>query len=221
MAIAPLAAASAQNSTVGKPTSLSALSSNFGNFLSLLMTQLKNQDPTAPLDTNQFTSQLVQFSSVEQQIATNTSLGKLIEMTQATGVMQSSTMIGKQVTVTSDHIPLQNGAGRVGFDAPHAGPASIAIYSDAGVKIRDASLTAAAGPNRWSWDGLDNAGKQVADGAYRIAVTGADTKGTATALPFTVSGVATSVTNKNNAVSLQLGAMSVKFGAVQSVGAEP
>src|SRR5487761_1937789 len=94
---------------------LGALSSNFGNFLSLLMTQLQNQDPTSPLDTNQFTSELVQFSSVEQQIQTNTSLTQLIQLTQAGEVMQGSAMTGKQVTVTSSQIPLQNGQGTLQF----------------------------------------------------------------------------------------------------------
>ena len=78
----------------------------------MLMTQLQNQDPTSPMDTNQFTTELVQFSSVEQQINTNTSLTQLIQLTQAGEMMQASAMTGKQVTVTSDHVPLQNGKGR-------------------------------------------------------------------------------------------------------------
>ena len=93
-------------------TALTSLSANFGDFLNLLMTQLQNQDPTSPLDTNQFTSELVQFSSVEQQINTNTSLTQLIQLTQAGEVMQASAMTGKHVTVTSDHVPLQNGRAR-------------------------------------------------------------------------------------------------------------
>ena len=56
------------------PNPLASLSSNFSDFLNLLMTQLKNQDPTSPMDANSFTSELVEFSSVEQQINTNTSL---------------------------------------------------------------------------------------------------------------------------------------------------
>ena len=66
------AAASASGSDPGK--ALATLSGNFQNFLQMLMTQLKNQDPTSPMDTNQFTTELVQFSSVEQQISTNSNL---------------------------------------------------------------------------------------------------------------------------------------------------
>src|SRR2546421_564140 len=75
----------------GSPA-LNSLSANFGDFLKLLMTQLRNQDPTSPLDTNQFTTELVQFASVEQQINTNSSLTQLIQLTQAGEVMQGSAM---------------------------------------------------------------------------------------------------------------------------------
>ena len=65
------------------------------------MTQLQNQDPTSPMDANSFTSELVEFSSVEQQINTNTSLTQLIQLTQASDVTQSAALLGKQVTVQS------------------------------------------------------------------------------------------------------------------------
>ena len=104
------------------------------------MTQLQNQDPTSPLDTNQFTSELVQFSSVEQQINTNTSLTQLIQLTQAGEVMQASAMTGKQVTVRSDHVPLQNGQGTIQFTAPAAEPVDIAIYNANGAKLSDDTL---------------------------------------------------------------------------------
>src|SRR5580698_7887306 len=76
-------------------SALSSLSSNFSDFLSLLMTQLQNQDPTSPLDSNQFTSELVQFTSVEQQIDTNSNLTQLIQLTQASQIEQSAALIGK------------------------------------------------------------------------------------------------------------------------------
>src|SRR5690349_17884359 len=111
-------------------TALNSLSANFGDFLQLLMTQLRNQDPSSPLDTNQFTSELVQFSQVEQQINTNSSLTQLIQLTQAGEIMQGSSMTGKHVTVSSDHVPLQNGQGTIQFTAPAAEPVDIAIYND-------------------------------------------------------------------------------------------
>src|SRR5579872_5068673 len=112
------AAASSTSASQASNKALTSLSSNFNNFLKMLMTQLQNQDPTSPMDTNEFTSELVQFSSVEQQINTNTSLMQLIQLTQAGEVMQASAMTGKHVTVASDHVPLQNGKGIIQITAP-------------------------------------------------------------------------------------------------------
>src|SRR6201747_1248722 len=81
-------------------TALGSLNNNFSTFLTLLTTQMKNQDPSSPMDSNQFTTELVQFSSVEQQINTNSSLTQLIQLTQASQIEQSSSMIGKPITVT-------------------------------------------------------------------------------------------------------------------------
>ena len=97
--------------TDGKPPSaLSSLSGNLDTFLKLLMTQLQNQDPTSPLDTAQFTSQLVQYSSVEQQIQTNTNLNSLLQLTQGNQVVQSASLLGKKAEVASDQLALQDGA---------------------------------------------------------------------------------------------------------------
>ena len=182
------------------------------------MTQLQNQDPTSPLDTNQFTTELVQFSSVEQQINTNTCLTQLIQLTQASEVMQASAMTGKAVTVTSDHMPLQNGKGIVNFTAPAAEPVAIAVYSDTGAKLRDAMATSVKGANTWNWDGKDNSGNTLPDGSYKVAVMGGNADGTTTALPFTVVGTATGVLNQSGSVQLQLGALAIDFSKVVSVG---
>lgn len=210
------AASSTAASQTGS-TALNSLSANFGDFLKLLMTQLQNQDPTSPLDTNQFTSELVAFSGVEQQINTNTSLTQLIQLTQAGEVMQASAMTGKQVTVSSDHVPLQNGKGTIQFTAPAAEPVGIAIYSDSGTKLRDATLMAVKGSNTWTWDGTDSSGHTLPDGSYKVAVAGANADGTTSALSFSVVGTATGVQNQSNSIQLQLGALSVDFSKVQSV----
>ena len=198
---------------------LTALSGNFSNFLGMLMTQLKNQDPTSPLDTNQFTQELVQFSGVEQQINTNASLTQLIQLTQSGQVMQGTSMTGKQVTVTANQVPLQGGKGIVGFTTPVAEPAAIVIAGANGQVIRSVSLNATAGQNTWSWDGTDNSGATVPDGAYNVSVIGANADGSTTPLRFTVTGTATGVQNTSSGLQLDLGALTVGFGAVQSVGA--
>ncbi len=222
------AAAAAPNQTAGTAsgttaaaagtTALSSLSGNFTDFLKMLMTQLQNQDPTSPMDTNAFTTELVQFSSVEQQINTNTSLTSLIQLTQAGEVMQGSNMTGKQVTVTSDHLALQNGKATIQFNTASAQPVAIAIYNDSGTKLQDATLTSVKGTNTWTWDGSNASGATLPDGAYKVAVVAADTSGTVAALPFSVLGTATGVLSQSSGMQLQLGALSVDFSKVQSVG---
>jgi flagellar basal-body rod modification protein FlgD len=222
MSLATVAAQQNSASTATAPqtgsAALNSLSANFGDFLKLLMTQLQNQDPTSPLDTNQFTSELVQFSSVEQQIDTNTSLTQLIQLTQGSEVMQASAMTGKRVTVSSDHVPLQNGQGTIQFTAPAAEPVDISIYNDNGAKLSDATLMAVKGTNTWTWKGTNSAGTALPDGSYKVAVTGANADGTTSALTFSVVGTATGVQSQSNSIQLQLGALSVDFSKVQSVG---
>jgi flagellar basal-body rod modification protein FlgD len=212
-------AIAATNAPSASPaTALNSLSGNFNDFLKLLMTQLQNQDPTSPLDTNEFTRELVQFSSVEQQINTNASLTKLIELTQAGEVMQGAAMTGKQVTLTSDRLVLQDGKAQVQFTTSTAQPVAIAIYSDSGAKLRDATLTSVRGSNTWTWDGSDGSGRTLPDGAYKVAVAAASADGTVAGLPFNVIGTATGVQRQSNGMQLRVGALSVDFNNVQSVG---
>jgi len=199
-----------------KAAALTSLTGNYNDFLKLLMTQLQHQDPTSPMDTTQFTSQLVQYSSVEQQINTNSSLTQLIQLTQGGEILQASSLVGKPVTVASDHIALQGGKGAVRFDTTTSQPVSLGVYSDAGVKLRDAAITSQPGHNTWSWDGKDSQGNAVADGAYRVVAT-TQSGGAVQALPFTVSGTATGVQKSGNALQVELGALKVDLSTVQSV----
>ncbi len=212
-----ISAAATAAQSAAKPTASSTLSGNYNDFLKLLMTQLQNQDPTAPLDANQFTSQLVQFSSVEQQINTNGSLTKLIELTQGSEMLQSSSLVGKQVQVQADSLALQGGTAALQFNAATPQRVSIGVYADSGAKLRDATLTSQPGSNAWTWDGKDNDGNKVNDGAYRAIVTTADASGEAQTIPFSVTGMATGVQRKGAALNVQLGALEVGLPDVQAV----
>ena len=210
------ASSTATTSAAAGQSALGSLGSNFNDFLSLLMTQLQNQDPTSPLDTNQFTSQLVQFTSVQQQINTNTSLNTLIQATQGANLLQSSALVGQQVQVSGDQLSLQNGSGAVRFQTPSSEPVNIGIYSSAGTKLRDATVTSNAGSNTWTWDGTDNSGTKLPDGAYRVVAAQPD----GTAVPFTTVATATGVQRTSSGMTVQLGGLNVDFGAVQSIGGQ-
>src|SRR2546423_6890947 len=94
----PLPAKDASGATINS-TAGSTLAGNFQTFLTLLTTQLQNQNPLDPLDTNQFTQQLVQFAGVEQQLKTNASLSQLVSLQQTTQATQALGFVGKTAVV--------------------------------------------------------------------------------------------------------------------------
>jgi flagellar basal-body rod modification protein FlgD len=221
-AAANAAAASSSGTAAAAATATGAnalqqLGSNFNQFLTLLTTQLQNQDPTSPMDTNQFTEELVQFTGVQQSVATNTNLTQLIGLQQGADVLQSANVVGHKATVSAGQIALQNSVGEVTFAAPAAEQVQLAIVDSAGNPVRDVSIPAQAGANSWSWDGRDDNGNQVADGAYGVALETGASGGTASAVPFSVVGTATGLVNGASGMQLQLGALSVGLDKVQSI----
>ena len=198
---------------------LQQLGSNFNQFLTLLTTQLQNQDPTSPMDTNQFTQELVQFTGVQQAVATNTNLTQLINLQQGSEVLQSASVVGHKATVTAGQIALQNGNGQITFIAPVAEQVQVAIVDGNAKPVRNVSLEAQPGSNNWNWNGRDDSGNQLPDGAYGLAVeTGNGT--TATSLQFSVVGTATGLVNGASGMQLDIGAVTVGLDKVQSIAAQ-
>lgn len=212
------AAGSAGNaSATSGATALGALSNNYSTFLTMLMTQLKNQDPSSPMDANQFTQELVQFSGVEQQISTNSSLSQLIQLTQANALTQSTGLVGHNVALSGTALALQNGQAELSFTSPSGGPVSIAVANAAGTVVKTDTVTASAGSNSWSWNGQSNAGVQLNDGAYTVKVTGTDATGAQNTLSTQTTGQVTGVTASNGAVQLELGTMTAPLSNVVAV----
>ncbi len=202
----------ASNSSTTGNSALASLGSNFTDFLNMLMTQLQNQDPTSPMDSNTFTSELVQFTSVEQQINTNTSLTQLIQYTQDGAMLQSAQIVGKTVAVTSSELPLQNGNAGLTYTAPSAGPATVTVTDPSGNILDQQTVQASQGQNSWSWNGQTSAGSQLPDGAYQVSVSQGGSR-----LSFAVIGTASDIQNTSNGLALQLGAVSVPLSSLVSV----
>ncbi len=216
-AAAGSAAAPSGGASTTSANALQTLGSNFNQFLSLLTTQLKNQDPTSPMDTNQFTQELVAFTGVQQSVATNTNLSQLIQLQQGSEVLQSTQVVGHTVTTSASQLALQNGAGELTFQTQGAEPVQIAIANSAGQIVRDVNLTSQSGNNTWHWDGLDNAGNKLPDGAYGAAVETASGNAKPTSVPFSVVGTATGLINTASGLQLEMGSVSVPLAKVQSI----
>lgn len=209
------ASTTAASASAGARTQLAG---NFDNFLTLLTTQLKNQSPTDPLDTNQMTAQLVQFSSVEQQIAMNKNLEQMVSLQQAAQLTAAAPMLGQRVEVEGDTLPLQDGSGTLRLPAAgNARTARVAVLDSSGKTLREAQVTLGTEAQNWVWDGRDSEGKKLADGAYKVAVTGADASGGTATTSFTVIGTATAAERSKGVLQLRMGSASYGFDKVRSL----
>src|SRR5215217_4004182 len=169
-AITSTGAAAAAAASTGKTPS-KGIAENFDSFLMLLTTQLKNQSPLDPLDTNQFTQQLVQFASVEQQLKSNATLSALLTTVQGSTTSNAASFIGMQVTADGATTRLANGSARwVLNPARNASEAAIINRDKNGgvVATRTSALT--AGAQTFTWDGKTSTGTTAPDGDYTITV---------------------------------------------------
>jgi len=92
------------------------LAEDLNQFMNLLVTQLQHQDPLDPMDPNEFTTQLVQFASVEQQIQGNSNLEQMLKLQQTSLLGTVVGYIGKQIEVSGNEMPLENGVASAHYD---------------------------------------------------------------------------------------------------------
>jgi flagellar basal-body rod modification protein FlgD len=180
----PLAAYQAQNTTKeaaqADETALSKLSDDYSTFLTLLTTQLQNQDPLDPMDSAQFTQQLVAFSGVEQQIKANDQLADLIALQQSGAAQQALSYLGKIVEVESSDLSLVNKQGAFSYSfSDVASNVKIEITNSDGEVVRTTTGSGTLGKHQVVWDGKTADGTQLPDGSYTIKVTATKTDGTA------------------------------------------
>jgi len=199
-------------------TAAAKAQTNYQDFLKLLTTQLQNQDPSAPTDTNQLTQQIATLSQVEQQINTNSNLQTLISMFGSTSMNSLVGYIGKQVETAGDKAVLQNSFANVVYSLPTAAQtADVQIKDATGAVVLDASGTTFAGRNQVSWNGLDNSGNQLPDGTYTVSITAKDAAGNPITATTSTVGVATAVDSNAGVTSLSLGDVSVALDKILRV----
>ena len=168
------------------------LAKNFTNFLQLLTTQLKNQNPLDPLDTNQFTQQLVQFAQVEQQLKSNDQLATLVSLQKTAQSTAALGFVGQKVLVDGATASLVDGSANWSLNVPKPAVVTINIRSSTGQTVFTGSYTMSAGVNDFAWDGKSANGTQWPDGSYTMVVTAKDAGGQAVAVPTEVEGMVNS-----------------------------
>jgi flagellar basal-body rod modification protein FlgD len=199
-------------------SSLSQLSSNLDNFLLILTTQLQHQDPLSPMDTHEFTNQLVQFASVEQQIAANRNLESLISL-QETGIMVGAvSYIGKEVEVTGQTTALKDGKAEFVYTLPEeASAALLAIYDENGTQVLFQQAEKGAGRHEFVWDGKDSKGNTMPDGDYTIQLVAVNAANEAITPTYTITGTVKGVGMKDGVATLNIDGRDVPLSNVVRV----
>lgn len=159
--------------------SAASLADDFDDFLTLLTTQLQNQDPTSPMDSNEFTQQLVQFSQVEQQIRSNQNLETLGALMQINNVSSAAAFLGSDALIigdTGDH------DGATGITWQYQNPleaetVTLEVFNSAGDLVYSQQGETSTGLHTFEWSGVDNAGEMAPLGDYALKITAEDEEG--------------------------------------------
>jgi flagellar basal-body rod modification protein FlgD len=169
------AAAQSQQAQGKTKLATADLADNFDTFLVLLTEQLKNQDPLDPLKSEQFVQQLVQFSSVEQQIASNQSLEALLALQQSDAQLKALDFIGREATVNTRYNILEDGEATWEYGlAQEADTVEILIFDENGTQVRRLDGEKGEGVHEVTWDGKDEAGNTLPEGVYEIEIIAKD-----------------------------------------------
>jgi flagellar basal-body rod modification protein FlgD len=195
----------------------STIAGNFQTFLTLLTTQLKNQNPLDPLDTNQFTQQLVMFAQVEQQLKSNDELSTLVSLEQSAQSTTALAYVGQTVAVNGQSAALSNGVATWSLQVPKPAVATVTITSASGQTVFTGSYTMQAGNQNFTWDGRDNNGVQWPDGTYTMSVTAKDASGQSVAIPTEIQGIVDSVDLTQNPPLLSIGGQSFTLKQVKRI----
>lgn len=170
-----------------------SLSGNFNEFLTLLTTQLQNQDPLSPMDTNQFTQQLVEFSGVEQQITMNQQMSTLISLQQTAQSAQAAQFLGATVTVNGASTQLVNNQATWNFSVTSPATTTVNITNSSGQTVFTQTGTVQPGQQQFTWNGIGTNGQQYPSGTYTASITATGADGKSVAVSTQVQGTVSSV----------------------------
>jgi len=205
--------ASATTAAIGEKT----ISQNFDTFLTLLTTQLKNQNPLDPLDTNQFTQQLVQFAQVEQQMSMNSQLTTLVSLQKTAQTTAAVNFLGSTVVVDGETAALSNGKAGWTYSTDKPATAVFNIKDKTGAVVYSESRTLSAGAGTFSWNGRATNGTVMPDGDYTLSITAKDASGNVTSIPTEVEGVVDGVDLSQNPPVLKIGGQSFALDKIKQV----
>jgi flagellar basal-body rod modification protein FlgD len=207
-----------KSSDASSLTNGSSLAETFDTFLTLLTTQLQYQDPLDPMDTNEFTSQLVEFTSVEQAISTNQKLDELLALQNGMQLNDAVNYIGKTVGADGIILMLQGGEANITYDlGANAADANILVIDEQGNTVRTLEGDTSVGHHEIVWDGLDDDGEPLEDGLYGFLVTAIDSDDNPVPLVQGTEGQVTGVKLVDGEVILEIDELEVALSDVLTI----
>ena len=211
-------ASSTTPGATNQPDAMKQLSGNFSTFLTLLTTQLKNQDPTSPMDSNQFTQQLVMYSQVEQQITSNDNLKTLIAQGTSNAATLAAGYLGKKVSVTTGNASLSGGAANWTYNlSGNAATTQLSVTNASGKTVFTTTGQTTSGNSSFAWDGKDNNGNKLPDGTYKLTVTAADAAGNDIKASVASAGTVGQIDMTVSPPKLVVGGMEVDLSDIAAV----
>jgi flagellar basal-body rod modification protein FlgD len=207
---------SSSSSSSSSTSTTPGIADNFQTFLTLLTTQLQNQNPLDPLDTNQFTQQLVQFAGVEQQLKSNDQLKSLIDIEKSAQATQALVYVGNTVAVDGSKAQFDKSA-TWNFQSDKDTTATLTITNSTGQTAYQGNFSLKQGGSSFVWDGKGNDGVQWPAGTYTLTATGTDGSGNSVGISTEVQGVVDSVDLTSSPPLLSIGGQSYTTDKIKRV----
>lgn len=190
------------------------------DFLRLLTTQLRNQDPLNPMDNTAFVAQTAQFSSLEQLQNMNSSLQQLTAQMGGAGPASAASLLGRTITANGSSLTLEAGRpASLAYALPaNATSVVVQVQDETGTAVRTLLLgSQRAGTHQVAFDGLDDQGRPLPSGVYSFRVAATDGAGRAMPGVFTGGGQVTGISMDNGQLVLLVGEQRVPLTSVVSV----
>jgi flagellar basal-body rod modification protein FlgD len=193
------------------------IADNLDTFLQLLITQLRNQDPLEPIDTNEFTAQLVQFSQVEQGVKSNDLLEKLVASQTGSASQTALGYIGKVVTADGATQTFADGGARWTLAADEDASATFTVRDQTGAIVFTQTGSVESGSSVFVWDGTTSTGQRVRDGLYTLGVDARDGAGGAVKVSTRITGLVRGADFDGSEPMLDVGGVRVRLSTIGSV----